>query len=100
MKNLNYLSETVRDSAISTKFLTRWVSAESSGNFFLKIVFPPFLVLTGHLEFLLKTQKHIYLGNSVTESDLGECIGEIFDLQSHVPIFPKNRFPTHGVFAV
>ena len=37
------MSEMVRDRAISTKFLTHRVYAESTGNFLKKITFPPLL---------------------------------------------------------
>ena len=66
-----FILETVRDRAISTKFLTPRVSAtfftprlseESTGDF-PKNQFPA--IFHSHLEFLHKTQKCIYLRNSV-----------------------------------
>ena len=58
-KNL-LISETERDRAISTKFLTHRVSAESTGDFSQKL-FPA--TFGGHLKFLHKMQKPVYLGN-------------------------------------
>ena len=48
------ISLTVRDRAISSKFLTHRVSPQ-----------PKCAIFGGHLEFLHKTQKRIYLGNGV-----------------------------------
>ena len=52
-----FISETVRDRAISTKFLTHRVSAEFTGNFSQKIFFPPFLVAI--LNFCIKHKTFI-----------------------------------------
>ena len=60
-----FISETVRDIAISMKFLTRRVSAESTDDF-PKNRFPA--IFDGHLDFLRKTQNHIYLRNSANNS--------------------------------
>ena len=49
-----FISETVRDRAVSKKFLTHRVSANSTGNFSQK----SFTAIVGnHLEFLRKMQK-------------------------------------------
>ena len=58
-KTLFFL-DTVRDRAISIKFLTHRVLAEHTGDF-LTICFPA--TFGSHLEFLCKAQKHTYLRN-------------------------------------
>ena len=72
---------------ISTKYLTHKVYTESYGQVFPKFFFPPFC---GHLEFLRKTQKHVYLGNGASDFD------KIFDSEgicSLLATFPKIVFP-------
>ena len=43
----------------------------------------------GHVEFVCKMQKHIYLGNGVRWNDFDK----IFDPKSHLPLFAENHFP-------
>ena len=54
------ISETEQDRAISTKFLTHRVSAESTGHFSQKSFSRHFLVAILNLR---KTEKDVYLGN-------------------------------------
>ena len=82
------ISEMERDRAISTKFLTHRVSAESTADFSQKLFSCTF---GGHLEFLCKTQNPVYVGNYVGDFD------KIFDTQdicSLLATFRKIYFPT------
>ena len=79
----------VRDRAILTKFLTHRVCVELSATFCQKW-FPT--IFDGHIKFLRKMQKRIYLGNSARYSHFDE----IFDPQgihSYLQHFAKTHFP-------
>ena len=54
-----FILKPVRDGAILMTFVTHKVSAECTGDISEKITFG------GHLEFLCKMQKRIYLGNEI-----------------------------------
>ena len=67
----------VLDRAISMKFLTHRVSGESTGDFFPKIIFPPFLVAT--LNFCVKCEKTVILitVQDLTQEDDHFCYAKI-----------------------
>ena len=87
-----FILETERDRAIFTKFLTRRVSAESTGIVSQKKSFPA--TFGGHLEFLRKMQKRVYIGNGARQSNFDK----IFHPQGICRVYwhyfaKKNVFP-------
>ena len=90
-----FILETVRDRAISMKILTHRVSAECSGDI-TQNRFPA--IYGGHLEFLRKMQKGIYLWNGES-GILKFCVKLKKKMHIHLLVtFPKNRFPATSKF--